>query len=235
MTNNFSKFLHNLEEFRKIIIYILIILFLLSVPPYLLFPKILKIIAKPAGKLYFFSPYEALVSKIFFSIFGGFLLSIPIDTILFWNFVKKGLYENERKIFSKIIIFSVFSFYAGFFFAFFIIFPNIVSFLLSYKTDCLTPILSLKNYLSFLLSFCFIFGLISQLPFILIFLCAKGLINPENMKKPKKQIILIIFIFSAVITPPDVVSQFSIALPLIAAFEITLFVSKILYKKRKRP
>ncbi len=235
MKSPFSEFLRNLEDFRRFILSFLLVSLVFSIIAYAYFPEILKYISKPAGKLYFFSLYEAFFSKLMFSFFSGIFLAIPIGILLLWNFIKNALYSKEKKEISLLLAFTAILFYAGFAIAFFIIFPFAVKFFLSFGNNIILPVLSVKNYIIFFLSLCFTFGIIFQLPIIFIYLSYKGLITTSLLESKRKEFIVIVFILAAIITPPDIFTQLFVALPFIITFEISLVIAKILHRKNFRP
>jgi sec-independent protein translocase protein TatC len=124
-----------------------------------------------------------------------------------------------------------FFFVLGAGFAFFVVLPLGLKFLLGYGVG-LTPMLTVSSYVSFISRLLLVFGIVFQLPIITIFLTKVGIVTPQLLSKQRKYAILLIFIFAAILTPPDVVTQILIAFPLVGLYELSILLSKILVKRR---
>jgi sec-independent protein translocase protein TatC len=115
-------------------------------------------------------------------------------------------------------------------FALFVVLPLGLKFLLGYGVG-LTPMLTVSSYVSFISRLLLVFGILFQLPIIIIFLTRIGVVTPQLLSRQRKYAILLIFIFAAILTPPDVVTQVLIAFPLVGLFELSILLSKILARK----
>jgi sec-independent protein translocase protein TatC len=119
-------------------------------------------------------------------------------------------------------------------FGYFVVFPIGFQYFLGFGTDTIRPLLSMKEYLSLATTFLFAFGLIFELPLVLIFLVKLGVISIEFLRKQRKYAILIIFIVAAILTPPDVVSQILMAIPMMILYEFSIIGAKIFVRKPLR-
>ncbi|PIP40755.1 MAG: twin-arginine translocase subunit TatC [Desulfobacterales bacterium CG23_combo_of_CG06-09_8_20_14_all_51_8] len=174
---------------------------------------------------------EAFFTFLKVSFLAGILLAIPVIMFEFWMFVAPGLYKNERRIMMPIIIISSFFFIGGALFGYFIVFPFGFQFFLGFATETLRPMPSMKEYLSFSAKLLLAFGFVFELPIIITFLARIGLVSVDFLKKNRKYAVLIIFIVAAIITPPDVVTQVMLAVPLMLLYEISIIGARIFGKK----
>ncbi|MBU2454084.1 MAG: twin-arginine translocase subunit TatC, partial [Proteobacteria bacterium] len=163
---------------------------------------------------------------------AGIVAATPVLFYEFWMFVSPGLYRTEKKYFLPIVFLSVFFFAIGSSFGYFIVFPYGFKFFLGFATDTIYAMPSMKEYLSFASKMLLAFGFVFELPLVLTFMARMGLVNVQFLKKNRKYAILIFFIGAAVITPPDVVTQIMMALPLMVLYEISILGAKIFGKKK---
>lgn len=174
---------------------------------------------------------EAFFTFLKVSFLSGILLAIPVIMFEFWMFVAPGLYKNERKLMMPIIIISSFFFIGGALFGYFIVFPFGFKFLLGFATETLRPMPSMKEYLSFSAKLLLAFGFVFELPIIITFLARIGLVSVDYLKKNRKYALLIFFVAAAILTPPDVVTQIMMAVPLMILYEISIIGARIFGKK----
>lgn len=180
----------------------------------------------------FIAPAELLLSYIKLAVVGGLALSLPFIIFQIWSFISPGLKPNERKtIIVALTIGSIF-FFLGVIFAYIVVMPFMIQFFIGFQIDEIRAMISFSNYLGFVIDTLLAFGLIFELPVIMIILTRFNIVTVRFFKKNRKYIILIIFIIAAIITPPDVISQILIALPMLVLFEIGIFFSTVVEKKK---
>lgn len=219
----------HLEELRQRIIICLAAIFICGVLSFFYADKILVFLIKPVGNLVFLRPEEAFFAKIKVAFFTGIFLSLPIIIYNIWRFISPALFLKERKLFFRIIIFSYIFFICGVNFAFFLIVPPAIKFLLTSGTEKIVPMISVNYYLSFILFFLLAFGIVFQLPLVNLSLIKLNIISPEFLKKKRKYVILVIFILSGILTPgPDIFSQFLMAVPALIMYELSIIFSKLI-------
>jgi len=126
---------------------------------------------------------------------------------------------------------SLFLFFLGGIFAYFVIIPISIHFLLSFSTPSIVPMITIKSYVSFVVTMLLAFGVVFELPLVLMFLTKIGVATPAFLVQKRKYAVVIILIVSAFITPPDCVTQILMALPLIVLYEAGIIISKITYRK----
>ncbi len=180
----------------------------------------------------FISPAEALWTNFKIAIFAGVFLALPVILFQLWRFVSPGFYENERKYALPFLIIGIVSFVIGILFCYFVVLRYALNFLFTYKTSDLTPMISIGAYLDFVMKFMLAFGLIFELPIVIIFLTKIGILTTQFLTKNRKYAVLVNFIVAAILTPtPDVFNQLLMAVPLIALYELGIIGAKIFCKK----
>lgn len=219
-------FTSHLEELRERLIRVLIGIGIGFILCYGFQEEIISLLQRPYGqKLVFISPTEAFFVTLKVSFFAGIMLATPLILYEIWAFVAPGLKESEHKFARYFMIYGTVLFLTGVMFCYFVVLPIGVSFLLSYQSSLLQPMISVDNYMSFVLLFLFAFGIIFNLPLAIIILTRIGLVSPETLRRNRKFAYLITFIVGALLTPPDVFSQTMMALPLILLYEISIVIS----------
>ncbi|MBF0226879.1 MAG: twin-arginine translocase subunit TatC [Desulfobacterales bacterium] len=184
-------------------------------------------------KIIFTSLPEAFMCYLKVSFLSGFMLSVPFILYQFWMFLAPGLYEKEKKILFPIVILSSFFFIGGSLFGYFVVFPFAFKFFLSFASDTIASLVSMNNYLSFAIKLLIAFGTVFEMPLIITCLAALGFIDHKFLARNRKYAILIIFIVAAILTPPDIMSQILMAIPLIGLYELSILGAFIFGKKNK--
>ncbi|WP_022847211.1 MULTISPECIES: twin-arginine translocase subunit TatC [unclassified Desulfurobacterium] len=183
------------------------------------------------GKLVFFSPPEAFFTALKICFFGGMIIAMPFILYQVWKFIEPGLYPHEKKFVIPFLFFSFLFFSIGVCFAYFIMIPFALRFLLGFMGNLLVPQIGIGNYISFVIQLTLAFGFVFLLPVVVGLLAKLGVINHKLLEKNRKFAILIIFIVAAILTPPDVVSQIMMAVPLLFLYELSIMVAKVLGNK----
>jgi sec-independent protein translocase protein TatC len=174
---------------------------------------------------------EAFFTFLKVSLIAGLMVASPVIIYQFWMFVAPGLYDREKKLLVPIILLSSLFFIGGSLFGYFIVFPWGFKFFLGFATETIRPMPSMKEYLSFSSKLLLAFGLVFELPLVLTFMARLGLVTVPFLKKNRKYAILLFFAGAAIITPPDVVTQIMMALPLMLLYEISILGAKLFGKK----
>lgn len=166
------------------------------------------------------------------SIWMGIIVAFPYIFWEFWRFIKPGLYENERKVTRGIVFICSFLFIIGVLFGYYVIAPFAITFLANYEVgvDAITSP-TLASFVTYLTMFTIPTGLIFELPVVMYLLTKIGLITPEFLRKYRKHAIVIILVLAAIITPPDVITQFLIGIPIFILYEISIRISERTVKK----
>ncbi len=174
---------------------------------------------------------EAFFTYLKVSFLAGIMAASPVLFYEFWMFISPGLYRTEKKYLLPIVVLSVFFFLLGSSFGYFIVFPYGFKFFLGFATDTIHAMPSMKEYLGFASKMLLAFGLVFELPLVLTFMARMGLVTVDFLKKNRKYALLLFFVGAALITPPDVVTQIMMALPLMVLYEISIIGARIFGKK----
>jgi len=177
----------------------------------------------------FIAPTEAFIVNIKIALLGGVFLSSPFVLYQIWQFVSAGLNKNEKKYILICGPLSFILFILGALFAYLIIIPIGLNFLLGFSTESITPMITISKYLSFLGTLTFAFSLIFQLPLISLFLTKIKVVTPMFLSSKRKHAIVLMFILAAILTPPDVITQCLMAGPLLVLYEVGIILSKFAY------
>jgi sec-independent protein translocase protein TatC len=192
------------------------------------------LIEKKPVSLVFLSPGEGFWMHMKISMVAAFIVSLPVIFHQLWKFISPGLVEKEKKYIIPFILTSTFLFLLGAAFCFTVILPFALTFLLGYKTEHITPMLSVGSYMDFCLKFILSFGAIFELPLVIVFLVRFGFMTPDTLAKNRRYAVLFAFIAAAILTPtPDAFNQLLMAIPVIILYEIGILVARILYRKGK--
>ena len=177
-------------------------------------------------RLVFIAPTEAFFVNLKVASYAGLFLSVPLLLFQVWKFVAPGLYEHERRYSFPFLISSTVLFLLGGVFAYVVILPIALHFLIAQGGELWKPNITLSNYLAFCMRLILAAGLIFEFPVLMYFLAKVGVVTPEFLIKNRKYAVLVAFILSAILTPPDVFSQVLLAVPLFLLFEVSIFIAK---------
>ncbi|OGP91797.1 MAG: twin arginine-targeting protein translocase TatC [Deltaproteobacteria bacterium RBG_16_48_10] len=189
------------------------------------------ILKTKGGSLIFISVAEAFFTYMKVAFIASVILTSPFILYQIWAFVAPGLYQKEKKYVIPFVAGGSLFFALGVLFGYFVAIPVGFRFLLGYATDFIKPMPSMKEYLSFTIKFLLAFGLVFEFPVVLVLLAKIGIIDAKMLARQRKYAILLIFVFAAVMTPPDIISQVLMALPLMGLYELSILLSKIFGKK----
>ena len=174
----------------------------------------------------FLTPFKlALVTSIF--------MAMPFILYQAWAFIAPGLYKHEKRLAFPLLFSSIILFYAGMVFAYYVVFPLVFGFLTTSAPEGVTVMTDISKYLDFVLKLFFAFGIAFEVPIATILLVLAGITTPENLASKRSYIIVAAFVAGMLLTPPDVISQTLLALPMWLLFEVGLFFSRILVRRRK--
>jgi sec-independent protein translocase protein TatC len=169
------------------------------------------------------------------SIIAGFILASPVVFYEVWRFIKPALYDNEKKYASGAVFFTSILFIMGVLFGYFLIVPLSIHFLGTYNVSSdVTNQINLRSYIGSVTSISLASGVVFLLPIFSFFLSKVGLLTPAFMKTYRKHAYVVLLLLSAIITPPDVFSQIMVFIPLFFLYEVSIFISKQVNKKREK-
>ncbi|MDO4453506.1 MAG: twin-arginine translocase subunit TatC [Eubacteriales bacterium] len=229
----------HLRELRKRVIICVICLVVsffigLNFAPELV--SILTGIGEQYGYTYIFiAPQELLMQYFSVAMLASVCITLPILVYHIWAFVRPGLRRNENILFVAALIFGLICFVLGVLFAYKVMMPFMLYFLMDLSAGSeIAASISVQSYMSFVLSTFTIFGIIFELPVMSVLLTQLGFLKVKWMKKGRKFVIIAIFFIAAVITPPDVVSQIMVAIPVLGLYELSIVICTLLMKLRER-
>lgn len=233
-------FTGHMEELRKRLIVCFIAVGVGFVASYGFKEQLFEILVRPlvlvmdeGDKLIFTGLPEAFFTYLKVSFLTGLMLAAPIILYEFWMFVAPGLYDKERRLLVPILILSSFFFIGGALFGYFFVFPYGFQFFLGFASEHIRPLPSMKEYLGFSSKLLLAFGLAFELPIVITFLAKLGIVSVPFLKKNRKYAVLIFFVFAAIITPPDVVTQIMMAVPMMILYEISILGARMFGKKKE--
>ncbi len=162
---------------------------------------------------------------------AALLISLPYILYQAWRFVAPGLYEHEKRLVVPLIVTSTLLFFCGMAFAYFVVFPVVFGFITASAPHGVAVMTDIDKYLSFVLGMFMAFGITFQVPVAVVLLVRMGVVSVEKLKEIRSYVIVGAFIVGAIFTPPDVVSQFMLAMPLWLLYEVGIVVAGCLSKK----
>ncbi len=165
------------------------------------------------------------------SIVLAIFIAVPFVLYQIWAFVTPGLYQNEQRLMLPLLISSTLLFYLGAAFAYYIIFPLVFQFFTSITLEGVTQMTDITNYLDFVLKMLIAFGLSFEVPIAIILLTRMGVVNIETLSEKRPYVIVGSFVVGMLITPPDIISQVLLAVPVWLLFELGLVVAKLTIRK----
>lgn len=227
------QFVDHLEELRKRIIIsaiafliFFIVGFIYSVDIYKWFVKDLDV------KLMVLGPSDIIWIYFMLATVVAIVGTIPVLAMQIWLFVRPALHPNERKITLTYVPALFILFIIGLAFGYFVIFPMVYKFLINLGGDMFVTNFTADRYFRFILNMTIPFGVLFELPVVVMFLTSLGIINPFVLSKIRKYAYFVLVVIAVVITPPDFMSDFVVTIPLLLLYEISINLSKFVYKKR---
>ena len=181
----------------------------------------------PSGsKMVAIEVQETFFTALKVAFFAGFMFSLPIIFWQLWLFIAPGLYEHEKKFVVPFVFFSTLMFILGAVFSYYIVIPYGFSFLINFGSQVVSVMPSIGKYVTFFTKIVIGFGIAFELPIITFFLAKMGLVTDRSLKNFFKYAIVLIFIIAALLTPPDVLTQFLMAGPLIILYGVSIIIAK---------
>lgn len=164
--------------------------------------------------------------------FVAFVLALPFVLYQIWAFLAPGLYDKEKTLIVPLIASSVLLFYIGVAFAYFIVFPLVFGFFTSMAPDGVTVMTDIASYLNFVLKLFFAFGVVFEIPVAIILLIRSGFISPDALNNKRPYVVVACFVVGMLLTPPDVISQLLLAIPMWLLYEVGVFIGRKMVKNR---
>jgi sec-independent protein translocase protein TatC len=236
-------FLDHLEELRWRLVWSLAAFCVALVVAFALVSQfdIIKVLETPVlpylggRKLVFTNPGDPFGIVLNASFALGILLASPVIGYQLWAFLSPALYRHEKRLIIPVLAGGVLLFLAGASLAFFFVLPFTLQFLLSFQSSAIEPMLTVSGYFSFAISMALTFGIVFELPMVILALTAVGIVTPKFLNTYRRHAVVLCVVGAAVVTPgADPTSLFALAVPLYFLFELSVILSTVIYRQRQR-
>jgi sec-independent protein translocase protein TatC len=171
----------------------------------------------------FFTPFKL---TIVISVF----VAMPYILYQLWSFIAPGLYKNEKRLIAPLMFGSTLLFYGGIAFAYYVVFPVVFAFFSSVAPEGVTIATDISSYLDFVLKLFFAFGVAFEIPIAIILMCWTGVTTPDSLRTKRPYIVVGAFVIGMLLTPPDIISQTMLAVPMLLLFEVGIIIASLYYR-----
>lgn len=226
----------HLTDLRKRMIYSLVVLCATFIGSLVFVNRIFNILEHPLGKIHLAVLGPGDVIQIYFMIAGFSALGLSLPFLLYqiWKFVKPALTPKETKFALTLLPFVFMMFVFGVLFAYFVIFPVLLHFLLRIAEQNFQIVMTAERYFSFLTNITLPFGFIFEMPIVLLFLTEVGIITAKSLSKARKYAYFAIVVFASLISPPELISHLSVATPMMALYEMSIILCRLEMKRKAK-
>ncbi|MDX1516259.1 MAG: twin-arginine translocase subunit TatC [Woeseiaceae bacterium] len=200
--------------------------------------KIFAIVAEPiirtleSGEMIATNPLSVIFTPFKITFIVAIAIAMPIVLYQVWSFVAPGLYRKEKRFAFPLLASSILLFYAGIAFAYFVLFPLVFNFLVAFAPDIVEIMPDIATYASFVVMISFVFGLAFEVPVATVLIVWAGITTPDKLAKARPYVFLMAFVVGMFLTPPDVISQTLLAVPVYLLYELGIFMSKMFAPRR---
>jgi sec-independent protein translocase protein TatC len=226
----------HLDEMRSRLIVSLITVIVITLVSFFFSEYIIDFLTRPyvktGLKLNVFNLTEGFLLRLKASLIAGIIITLPVIIYEIWKYIVPAIEIKDRRFIGNSVFAAVFLLYLGILFTFFLILPFAIQMLLSFTPDDMTSTIGAGKYLSFVLLFCLAMGIMFELPILIMILTRIGIITPEILISKRKYALVLIWIVAAILTPPDVLTQMMLAIPVMLLYEISIIISKIIIKRK---
>lgn len=168
----------------------------------------------------FFAPFKLTLVLSFF-------VAMPVVLYQVWSFIAPGLYSNEKRLIAPLMFGSTLLFYSGIAFAYFLVFPVVFAFFTSVAPEGVVIATDISSYLDFILKLFFAFGAAFEIPIAIILMCWTGVTTPDSLREKRAYVVVGAFVVGMLLTPPDIISQTMLAVPMLLLFELGILIASL--------
>lgn len=226
----------HLTEFRKHLIWSVVVFLLVTIVTFQFADKLVVNLVSKAENTQFvyLSPAELFTSYIRIAMMAGLLISLPFFLYRLWVFVKPGLLPHEKGAIRNALLLGFGLFFVGLIFAYQVVLPMSLQFFAGFQMPEVRSSVGFANYFSYATSIVLSFGLVFELPILVVLLVRLGVVNTKFLVRNRKYVLLIVFVVAAVLTPPDMISQILLGIPMLLLFELGIVMGRGVEKQRAR-
>ena len=237
-----ETFLSHLIELRTRLVRVLLVFFVAAAPMLYFSAELYDVLAYPlmrslpeGSRMIATGVITPFLIPMKISIMAGFLLALPLVLYQAWAFVAPGLYSHEKKLVLPLVVSSTLLFFLGVAFCYFFVFGKVFTFIQSFAPKSVSAMPDIEAYLSFVLTMFVAFGAAFEVPIVVVVLARMGLVSIEKLKGFRAYFTVLAFIIAAVLTPPDVVSQLALAIPMVLLYEVGIVAAQVFIKHTQAP
>ena len=234
-----ETFLSHLIELRTRLVRVLLVLAVLFVPAFIFSAELYDLLAMPltaalpqGSKMIATGVITPFLIPMKIAAMVAFLVALPYLLYEIWAFVAPGLYAHEKRLVLPLVVSSTLLFFAGMAFCYFFVFRKVFDFISSFAPKSVSVAPDIEAYFNFMLGMFMAFGLAFEVPVVVVVLVLTGLVTVEQLREWRGYVIVGIFVVAAVVTPPDVVSQLALAIPMCILYEVGIVFSQFLARKK---
>jgi sec-independent protein translocase protein TatC len=236
-----ESFLSHLIELRQRLVRSLLAVVIASIPALYFSSELYDLLAMPLinslppnSRMIATGVITPFVIPMKIAFMAAFLAVLPYVLYQAWAFVAPGLYAHEKKLVLPLVVSSTALFLTGMLFCYFIVFRKVFAFIASFAPKSISVAPDIEAYFNFVLGMFVAFGLAFEVPVVVVVLMMTGIVSVEQLREWRGYVVVAIFIVAAIVTPPDVVSQISLALPMCLLYEIGIFFGQLVARRRRQ-
>jgi sec-independent protein translocase protein TatC len=237
-----ETFLSHLIELRQRLVRVLLAVAVLFLPAFFFSAELYDLLAMPlvsalpqGSKMIATGVITPFLIPMKIAAMAAFLVALPYILYEAWAFVAPGLYAHEKRLALPLVVSSTLLFFAGMAFCYFVVFRKVFEFISGFAPRSVSVAPDIEAYFNFVLGMFLAFGIAFEVPVVVVVLVLTGLVSVEQLREFRGYVIVAIFVVAAIVTPPDVVSQISLAVPMCLLYEAGIFVGQLVEKRRKAP
>ena len=240
MTESQETFLSHLIELRERLVRSIVAFAIACIPALYFSAELYDVLAQPliqslpqGSRMIATGVITPFLIPMKIAFMAGFLLVLPYILYQAWAFVAPGLYSHEKKLVLPLVVSSTVLFLTGMVFCYFIVFGKVFAFISSFAPKSISVAPDIEAYFNFVLGMFMAFGLAFEVPVVVVVLVITGIVTVAQLREWRGYVVVAIFVVAAVVTPPDVVSQIALAIPMCLLYEIGIVVAQAVSKRRK--